>query len=107
MSKHIRRRRLTLEERQRCLDSYRKSGLTQREFAARSGICFSTLVLWIRKAKQCDSLPEASFLELPSVQPSAPVVVCRLVLPHGISLEIPAGFPAQELQQLTKLLLKP
>ncbi|MDB6131317.1 MAG: hypothetical protein JWM04_2424 [Verrucomicrobiales bacterium] len=106
MSKLIRGRRLTLEERQRCLAEYRKSGLTQREFAAKSGICFSTLVLWIRKAKTARSLAAPSFLELPSVQPSSPAVVCRLVLPRGVSLEIPPGFPIQEVQQLAKLLLK-
>jgi transposase-like protein len=106
MSKHNIRRRLTFEERQRCLDDYRNSGLTQREFAARSGICFSTLTLWIRKAKTARSLAAPSFLELPTVQPSSAVVVCRLVLPHGVSLEIPPGFPIQELQQLARLLLK-
>lgn len=86
MSKSIRGRRLTSEARRRCLHDYRKSGLTQREFAARSGICFSTLVLWIRKAKKSHLLPESSFLELPTVQSSSPTVVCRLVLPHAVSL---------------------
>jgi len=41
----------TPEQRAQILADYRQSGLTQKVFAAQTGIGNSTLSLWLRKAK--------------------------------------------------------
>lgn len=62
-------RRFTPEQRARLTAKFRKSGLTQREFARREGITMSALQNWIyRLSKQPD--PAARSVE---VVPSAPV----------------------------------
>jgi len=45
------------DEIRRLLRDYGRSGLTQRQFAARAGVAYSTLTLWLRRARAGDFDP--------------------------------------------------
>jgi hypothetical protein len=96
------RKRLTLAQREKVLDTYRRSGLSQRDFTRKTGIGLSTLQLWLRKAAATPcAKSSASFIQVPNLlrQPvgAAPY---RLHLPGEVSLEIGAGFVPEELASL-------
>ena len=90
--------------RERIVQRYRTTQLTQGDFAAHAGISVSTLHKWLRQtpAKTPD---KPRFIALPNVI-GAPVSgpAYRLVFPSGLALEVRAGFTSQELAAWLQLL---
>ena len=105
MPRPIVRKHLTQGQRQRVLDSYRRSRLSQREFAAEAGIGVSTLQLWLRKAAASPCTQTTAFVQVPNLLAQAPAPsVYRLHLPGAIDLEVSSGFRPEELASLLQLL---
>ena len=99
------RKRPTQAQRETILTAYRRSQLTQREFAGQAGISVSALQLWLRKAAARASTETSAFVEVPNLLAQAPgPAVYRLHLPGAIGLEIGSGFRADELASLLQLL---
>jgi hypothetical protein len=102
------RKRLTLAQREELLRVYRRSDLTQREFARQQGIGLSSLQNWLRQTATAPkpvapSVP--AFLPVPnllSATPASPAY--RIQWPGGLTLEVRAGFLASELAALLALL---
>ena len=59
------RRRHTSAQRDRILAAYRRSGLTQKKFSAQTGIGYSTLTLWLRKAATAKKSDRSTFVPVP------------------------------------------
>jgi len=95
------RRRFTAAERDAFATAYRKSGLTQRAFAAQAGISVASLSQWLRRAKRREETP--GFVELPRISSSVGAVGYKLEFPGGLKLEIPRGFSAAEVEQLCRI----
>jgi transposase-like protein len=100
------RKRASAEEREKILNTYRKSGLTQEKFAAQAGLSLSCLSNWLRRAKAQAQSGAPSFLEmsLPSANSSRWAPGYRVELPGGIRLELPAGFTPAEAAELCRIL---
>jgi transposase-like protein len=99
------RKHRTAAQRQSILRDYQRSQRTQKEFAARAGLSVSTLQAWLRKAPVGPCASDSVFVPVPnllSAPPAAPAY--RLQWPGGLSLEVRAGFSAQELGTLLPLL---
>jgi transcriptional regulator with XRE-family HTH domain len=94
----------TPAEREKILQSYGQSQLTQKEFADQAGIGVSTLAAWRRKARESKGR-RPSFVAVPNLLPSVPAgPAYRLQWPNGVSLEIRAGFLSEELADLLQVL---
>jgi transposase-like protein len=94
----------TPADREKTLQSYERSQLTQKEFAAQAGIGVSTLAAWLRKARD-NKGRRPSFVAVPNLLPSVPTAPAyRLQWPGGLSLEIRAGFSSGELADLLQVL---
>lgn len=102
------RRRHRAVQRERILAAYRRSRLTQRQFAAQAGIGYSTLTLWLRQHAAANAVAEPAFLPVPNVfsatAPAAPAY--RLQLPRGVTVEIAPGFQPTELTTLLQVVQK-
>jgi hypothetical protein len=102
------RKRLSRAQREELLSAYRRSDLTQREFARQQGIGLSTLQNWLRQTATAPTpvAPSApSFLPVPNLLLATPVPPAyRLQWPGGLILEVRAGFVASELAALLELL---
>jgi len=101
------RKRATPAQREKILQDYHASRLTQKEFAAQAGVGVWTLRAWLRQA----ALPRggaAAFVALPNLlaAPPAPPAY-RLQWANGLTLEVRAGFQAGELAALLQLLPTP
>ena len=96
------RRRFTKEERSKWLIRFRSSGLTQREFAARNGLKWGTLVQWLARERRA-STPPSSFVEvaLPPVG-SSEDWVAELNWPSGLRLRLGASAPRNWLGMILK-----
>ena len=98
------RKHSTPAQREKLLQSYRESSLTQKEFAAQAGIAVSTLHTWLKKAP-APVKPTAGLVAVPnllSALPAAPLY--RLQWPGGVVLEVRSGFASDELAALLQLL---
>lgn len=105
MPRPIVRKHLTAGQRQRVLDAYRRSRLSQRDFAAQAGIGLSTLQLWLRSAAAQPCPQTNAFVQVPNLLAQAPgPAVYRLHLPGGIDLEVGPGFRPAELASVLQLL---
>jgi len=97
------RRIATREEKDALVAEYRNSGLTQRAFAERSGIKFSTFTAWVqgRRLARRGGQRKARFAEVPlmSAVPVMPGLVVQL--PDGV---IVRGTNAGELAALVRAL---
>jgi transcriptional regulator with XRE-family HTH domain len=103
-SSHV-RKHLTPAQREKILQSYRRSQLTQREFAAQAGIGVSTLLAWLRKESAGAGPDRPTFMALPNLLSAAPAPPAfRLQWPGGLSLEVRSGFSSEELAALLQLL---
>lgn len=92
-------------QREAMLRDYHQSQLTQKDFAAQAGISVSALRAWLRKAAAPAAVPVPAFVPVPNLLATAPVAAAyRLQWPGGLTLEIRAGFAAQELGALLQLL---
>jgi hypothetical protein len=99
------RQRLTQAQRETILTAYRRSQLTQREFASQAGISVSALQLWLRKASARPCTQTTAFVQVPNLLAPAPgPAVYRLHLPGAIDLEVGSGFRPEELTCLLQLL---
>jgi transcriptional regulator with XRE-family HTH domain len=98
------RKHSTPAQREKILQSYRRSRLTQKEFAARTGIGVSTLAAWLRKAAVHQE-GGATFVAVPNLLAAPPdPPAYRLQWPGGLSLEVRPGFSSGELAALLQLL---
>jgi hypothetical protein len=102
------RKRLTLAQREELLSAYRRSDLTQREFARQQSIGLSTLQNWLRQTarqRQATAPAVQTFLPVPNLLSATPCPPAyRLQWPGGLTLEVRAGFVAPELAALLELL---
>ncbi len=99
------RKHLRPAEREKILQAYRRSQLTQRDFAAHVGIGLSTLHAWLRKAAGSSTRPATAFIEVPNLLAQGPrVPMYRLHLSDGVEVEVSAGFRPEELASLLQLL---
>jgi transposase-like protein len=98
------RKHSTPAQREKILQSYQRSQLTQKEFAAQAGIGVSTLAAWLRKAA-AKKEGGSSFVAVPNLLPAPPSgPAYRLQWPGGLTLEIRRGFASGELASLLQLL---
>jgi hypothetical protein len=87
------------------LEEYRRSDLTQKDFAAEAGIGLSTFHAWLRRDQADGKAGNAQFVSLPGLGlPAAAAPMYRLELPSRVILEIPSGFRAEELARLVEVL---
>lgn len=99
------RKHLSSTQREKVLQAWRASPLTDKEYAAQAGVGVSTLHSWRRKAavRPADSRP--AFMAVPNLLAAVPAAPAyRLQWPGGLSLEIRSGFAAGELAALLPLL---
>ena len=97
------RRIESAQERERLLAAYDDSGLTQKAFAAREGIAYSTFVSWLkkrrRKLQEPANTPETLFHEVTMPTASPPLI--EVCFPDGMVLR---GRSAEALASLVKAL---
>jgi transposase-like protein len=93
-------------ERRQLLDRYERSGVSQKAFCLRHGVALSTLQYWLRRVRDADQEPSASFVEIPQVSGvtralsgEAAVII---ELPGGARLEVPSGTDARWLSGLVR-----
>lgn len=91
----------TAAQRAQILTDYRRSGLTQKAFAAQAGIGCSTLTLWLRQATAGKSAGTPTFVPVPNLLPiSRAAAAYRLQFPRGLTVEVAPGFEGEELSTL-------
>jgi transposase-like protein len=101
------RKHRTPAQREKILQSYRRTQLTQKDFAAQAGVSVSTLAGWLRRADDLGR-EASSFVPVPNLLAATPAAPAyRLQWPGGLSLEIRSGFPPGELAALLQLLQAP
>ena len=100
----VRRRHNTPAQRDRILAAYQRSGLTQKKFAAQTGIGYSTLTLWLRQAATAKKSGRFAFVPVPNLFSSASAPPAyRLQFPRGVMVEVAPGFQSAELSALLEL----
>lgn len=98
------RGRHTAAQRQEILAAYQRSHLTQKEFAAQTGIGCSTLTSWLRKAATAKLSGASAFVPVPNLFSAATAPPAyRLEFPRGHVLEVSPGFQSAELGALLQL----
>ena len=99
------RKRFSTAQREELLSACRRSDLTQREFAQQHGIGLSTLQRWLHSSAYGPAPTAGSFVPVPNLLSAAPPPpVYRIEWPGGMSLEVRAGFVAEEVAALLQLL---
>jgi transposase-like protein len=94
-------RRHTPAQRDKIVASYRRSPLTQKEFAAQAGIGHSTLTFWLRKTGGAKKSAQAAFVPVPNLFSAAsPLPAYRVCFPRGVIVEVGPGFQSAELDAL-------
>jgi len=99
-------KRTSAAQRHSILELYRRSPLTQRQFAARARIGISTLQLWLRNDKAAAGRKPSEFVPVPNLLAQGQSVAAyRFDCPRsGLRLEVRAGFQLEELTQLLEIL---
>lgn len=97
------RRHHTPAQKDRLLAQYRRSGLTQRQFAAKAAIGYSTLTLWLRKAAALSKPTKPAFVAVPNVFSTPAAATYRLRFSGGLSVEVASGFRSEELASLLQV----
>jgi hypothetical protein len=98
------RKHSTPEQREKILQSYRESSLTQKEIAVQACVCVPTLQAWLRKAAVREGT-DSRFVAVPDLLSALPAPAAyRLQWPGGLSLEVRSGFAPAELAALLQLL---
>jgi hypothetical protein len=101
------RKHRTAAQRRGILRDYRRSQMTQKEFAAQAGLSVSALQAWLRKAAVGPCANDSVFVAVPNLLSASPAPpVYRLQWPGGLSLEVRSGFSSPELGTLLQLLPK-
>ena len=85
------------------MEGYRRSGRSQREFAAEVGISVSALQLWVRKYAE-DGRAGSRWAEVPNLLGQVHPAAYTVKLPDGASVEIRGGFRREELVCLLQTL---
>jgi len=93
----------TPAQKDRLLAQYRRSGLSQRQFAAKVGIGYSTLTLWLRKAAPASKPSKSAFVAVPNLLSSTTAPAYRLRFSGGLSVEVASGFRTEELASLLQV----
>lgn len=101
-------KRHTPRQRNKILAAYRRSRLTQKEFATQAGIGHSTLTLWLRKAgaprKAYGKASGSAFVSMPNLfSASSPLAAYRVQFPRGVIVEVAPGFQSEELGALLEV----
>lgn len=94
------RKLVPVEQRMELAAQWRKSGLTQAEFARREGVRYTTFVGWVQKQKNQSRTPPMRFLEVQSPV-AARGHALEVSLPDGTQLR---GTNAEELAKLVRVL---
>jgi transposase-like protein len=98
------RRRWSGAQKDKLLAAYRRSQLTQKDFAAQAQVGLSTLTRWLRtEARRADSGPAELVAVSNLFSAPAGVAAYRLQLPRGVIVEVAAGFQTAELGALLRL----
>jgi hypothetical protein len=99
------RKHLTPDEREKVLQGWRVSPLTDQEFAAQAGVGVSTLHAWRRRLAVRPPGRAATFVAVPNLLAAPPSgAAYRLHWPGGLSLEVCSGFAPAELAAVLQLL---
>ena len=85
-------------EREAFVHAYEASGLTQKAFAARERINYTTFVAWVQDCRRQVAPPKVGFAELTLPRSALPLEV---QLPDGMTLR---GGNAEELARLLQLI---
>jgi len=97
------RRRHSPAQKDRLLAQYRRSGLSQRQFAAKAGIGYSTLTLWLRKTAPARKPSKSAFVAVPNLLSTTTPPTYRLRFSGGLSVEVASGFQTEELASLLQV----
>ena len=84
-------------ERERMVRAYESSGLTQKAFAERECINYTTFVSWMQECRRREAPPKIGFAELTVARPG---VALEVQLPDGTVIR---GSKAEEVAQLLRL----
>jgi hypothetical protein len=96
--------RHTAAQRTELLAAYRRSGLTQKRFAAQVGIGYSTLTLWLRKGASARNTAPSVFVPVPNLISAAPATAAyRIEFARGLTVEVSPGFRPEELSSLLQV----
>lgn len=90
------RQHKSLEEKDRIVAGYHRSGLTQSVYARQVGMGLSTLSLWIRQRSKTEPV---TWLEIKRPQ-AARANSLQVTLPSGIRVDIQPGFETLEVKRL-------
>ena len=100
-----RRKHMTPAQREKILRAWRASTLPDQAFAAQAGVGVSTLHAWRRRVAARPAGLRTPFVAVPNLLAAGPPAPAyRLQWPGGLSLELRAGFAADELAALLQLL---
>ncbi len=82
--------RTTAEIKSLC-EEFRRSGKTQREFAAMQGVHATTVGSWLRRFRASGDAQRTQFIEIPNSSPIVPHGRLRIELPGGVLLHVAEG----------------
>ncbi len=96
----------TPKQRAEIVAGYQQSGLGLKEFAAQQGLCYSSLVRWVRQNQNAPPTSQPELIEVPNLlsDPSARATY-RVRFPQGLVLELDGGFDPRQVGSLAKVLL--
>jgi hypothetical protein len=100
----------TLAEKARIVAGYKRSGLSQRDFALQHGIAASNIQRWAGQfPARAKPAPPAALVEVPNLLTTQPGPVAhpgayRLHFSKGLQLEVARGFEIGEVRALVQLL---
>jgi transposase-like protein len=98
------RRRWSVAQKDKILAAYRRSQLTQRDFAAQAQVGLSTLTSWLRTEDRIEDCGPSELVAVPNLfSATAKVPAYRLQLPRGVIVEVAPGFQTEELGALLRL----
>jgi transposase-like protein len=96
------RRRWTVKQRQRLLERFHESQLTQRDFAGKHGVGLSTLSKWLRVENETTS-PPVKFQEVTLPKMSQRYAV-EVVSPQGWTVRLQNSSEVETLAEVLKSL---
>ncbi len=96
----------TAAEKAELVAAYRRSGLSQRDFAQQHDIAPSNISRWMRQHVSLAPSPRSTALiEVPNLLASRPGVgAYRVHFAQGLELELARGFDVEEVRALVQLL---